>query len=147
MGDGDESLTAAGVIDALGLEPHPEGGWFRRTFTHPAEVDDRPISSAIYYLLQAGERSHWHRIDASELWHFYAGAPLRLEHSADGRSVDEVILGTDLPAGARPQYAMPAGVWMAAEAMGPFSLVGCTVSPGFDFASLELAPPGWVPAG
>lgn len=137
--------SAEDIIEALGMEPHPEGGWFCRVFTHPVEVDGRAIASAIYFLLQAGDRSQWHRFDAVELWHFYAGAPLRLSWSVDAETVDSAILGNDLGSGARPQLVVPSGVWQSAESLGAYTLVGCTVSPAFDFGTFELAPPGWSP--
>ncbi len=95
-------------------------------------------------MLARGERSHWHRIDATEVWHFYAGAPLRLEMAVDAR-VLRVTLGPDLSAGERPQAIVPTGAWQAAESLGDWSLVGCTVAPGFVFERFELAPPGWRP--
>ena len=129
------------LIDALGLTPHPEGGWYRRTWVAAAEDGQRPAGSAIYYLLLDGESSAPHRIDATEIWHHYAGAPLRLEiHPGT------VTLGPDLAAGQRPQAIVPPGVWQAAETTGAWTLVGCTVSPGFTFDGFELAPPGWAPA-
>jgi predicted cupin superfamily sugar epimerase len=140
------ALTAAEVIAALGLEPHPEGGHFRETFRDAAPAPGgRGASTAIYYLLQAGERSHWHRVDAAETWHFYAGAPLELEISGDGRSRDSRRLGPDLAAGERPQAVVPKGAWQAARSLGAWTLVGCTVAPAFEFAGFDLAPPGWAP--
>ncbi len=138
-------LAADEVIARLGLAPHPEGGHFRETFRDRPGPDGRGRSTAIYYLLRAGERSHWHRVDAAEIWHFYAGAALRLRLSPDGKTVDEHRLGTDLAAGERPQLVVPAGCWQAAESLGPWTLVGCTVAPAFAFAGFELAPPDWEP--
>lgn len=138
-------LSAADVIALLGLKPHPEGGHFVETFRDPAPAGGRSHGTAIYYLLAAGERSHWHRVDATEIWHWHAGGPLALSQSADGRSAETAILGPDLAAGERPQVVVPAGVWQAAEPQGAWTLVGCTVSPGFEFAGFELAPPGWRP--
>ena len=132
MTDADE------VIELLELEPHPEGGWFRETWREPA-------TTAIHYLLKAGERSNWHRVDATEIWHFYAGDPLGLATSTDGREASHQVLGPDLAAGQRPQVVVPAGVWQAARPRGAWSLVGCTVSPAFSFEGFELAPPGWHP--
>ena len=126
------------VIAALGLEPHPEGGWFRETWREPA-------TTAIFYLLGAGERSHWHRVDATEIWHFYGGDPLELSVSADGRQVDRHVLGPDLAAGHRPQLVVPAGIWQAARPLGAWTLAGCTVAPAFRFSGFELAEPGWAP--
>lgn len=131
-------MTADDVIELLELGPHPEGGWYRETWREPA-------ATAIHYLLKAGERSHWHRIDATEIWHFYAGAPLGLATSADGREASHHVLGDDLAAGQRPQLVVPAGTWQAARPRGEWSLVGCTVAPAFDFAGFELAPAGWHP--
>lgn len=141
------ALSAAEVIALLGLEPHPEGGHFVETFRDPAPTGGRSHGTAIYYLLAAGERSHWHRIDATEIWHWHAGGPLALSQSADGRVAETAILGPDLAAGERPQVVVPAGVWQAAEPRGAWTLVGCTVSPGFAFEGFELAPPNWRPGG
>ncbi|MBI5111512.1 MAG: cupin domain-containing protein [Rhodovulum sp.] len=142
-----EPLTAAEVIALLGLVPHPEGGHFRETFRDPADVAGRAASTAIYFLLARGERSHWHRVDAAEVWHWHAGAPLRLEIAADREAVRTVRLGADLAAGERPQAVVPAGAWQAAETLGDWTLVGCTVAPGFRFEGFELAPPGFSPPG
>jgi len=140
-------FSAADIIRLLDLRPHPEGGYFRETFRDPRTVQGgRAASTAIYYLLARGERSHWHRIDAAEAWHFYAGGPLRLEIAAsDQGPIERVTLGPDLAGGERPQAIVPAGAWQAAESLGPWTLVGCTVVPGFDFAGFELAPEGWSP--
>jgi predicted cupin superfamily sugar epimerase len=137
-------LTAAEVIGLLELRPHPEGGHFRETFRDTRESDGRSVSTAIYFLLARGERSHWHRVDATEVWHYYAGAPLALS-IADGSGTTVVRLGPDLAAGERPQAAVPAGAWQAAESLGDWTLVGCTVAPGFVFTGFALAPPGWQP--
>lgn len=126
------------------MQRHPEGGWYVETF-RDSSGGARGHSTAIYYLLQAGERSHWHRVrDAAEIWHFYAGDPLLLRIS-DGASVQSVTLGIELGKGERPQAVVPADAWQAAEPLGSFTLVGCTVAPGFEFSSLEMAPPGWEP--
>lgn len=139
------ALAAADIVRLLDLAPHPEGGHFRETFRDPrAGAGGRAASTAIYFLLARGERSHWHRIDATEVWHFYAGAPLRLEMAVDAPVVP-VILGPDLSVGNRPQAIVPAGAWQAAESLGDWSLIGCTVAPGFVFERFELAPPGWRP--
>ncbi len=136
--------TAEEIIAALGMQRHPEGGWYAETF-RDGDGNNRGASTAIYYLLQAGERSHWHRVrDAAEVWHFYAGDPLLLRIS-DGMTVEEIRLGTDLAAGERPQAVVPANAWQAAEPLGAFTLVGCTVAPGFEFSSFEMAEPGWKP--
>ncbi len=140
-------LDAAGIIDVLGLRPHPEGGWYVETWRpEPDAGADRPISTAIYYLLRAGESSHWHRGDATETWHFYAGDPLELRLAAveDG-PIETRILGTSLGNGERPQVVVPDGWWQAARPLGAWTLVGCTVAPGFRFEGFELAPPGWEP--
>jgi hypothetical protein len=138
--------TAAEIIARLELEPHPEGGHFRETFRDPRlDANGRSVSTAIYFLLARGERSHWHRIDAVEVWHFYAGSPLALEIAdGDGRRV--ITLGSDLAAGQIPQAVVPAHAWQAAESTGDWTLVGCTVAPGFDFAKFELAPKNWTPS-
>lgn len=149
-------LTAADVIRLLGLKPHPEGGHFRETFRDPflvyppaharedCEGAGRAASTAIYFLLARGERSHWHRVDAVEVWHWYAGAALELDIAQEGRR-ERVTLGNDLAAGERPQAIVPAHAWQAAQTLGDWTLVGCTVAPGFEFAAFELAPPGFAP--
>jgi uncharacterized protein len=135
-----EGLTADRVISLLGLAPHPEGGHYRETFRDAATLGGtRATSTAIYFLLRQGERSRWHRVDAVEVWHFYAGAPLVLRVADDG-SRRAVRLGADLAAGERPQAVVPAGAWQNAESLGAWTLVGCTVAPGFDFSGFELAP-------
>jgi predicted cupin superfamily sugar epimerase len=140
------SLTAAEVVRLLDLVPHPEGGHFRETFRDPGIDGGRAVSTAIYFLLARGERSHWHRIDAVEIWHFYAGAPLILETAASERAaIARVTLGPDLSAGERPQAMVAAGTWQAAASLGAWTLVGCTVAPGFEFERFELAPRGWRP--
>ncbi len=139
------SLSAADVVRLLNLAPHPEGGHFRETFRDAPGPDGRARSTAIYYLLQAGERSHWHRVDAAETWHFYAGDALRLSISADGNAVATIQLGPDFTAGERPQAVVPAHAWQSAESLGRWTLVGCTVAPGFRFEGFEMAPPGWAP--
>jgi predicted cupin superfamily sugar epimerase len=137
--------SAAQVIARLGLQPHPEGGHFRETFRDDAvDGNGRSRSTAIYFLLAKGERSHWHRIDAVEIWHFYAGAPLELR-IADDRGSRLLRLGPDLAAGELPQGIVPPHAWQAASTTGDWTLVGCTVAPGFDFATFELAPKGWTP--
>jgi len=137
--------TAAEIIARLGLEPHPEGGHFRETFRDSAvDANGRSASTAIYFLLARGERSHWHRIDAVEIWHWHAGAALELGIADDGGS-RVLRLGVDLAAGERPQGIVPPHAWQAATTTGDWTLVGCTVAPGFDFATFELAPPGWEP--
>ena len=138
-------MTAAEAIALLGLARHPEGGWFRETFRDQAGPDGRERLTAIYYLLERGERSHWHRVDAVEMWHWHAGAPLTLSICAYGGHVERLRLGNDLAAGERPQGLVPQGWWQAAESLGDWTLVGCTVAPGFEFKGFELAPRGWAP--
>ncbi|HVX74678.1 MAG TPA: cupin domain-containing protein [Bradyrhizobium sp.] len=140
------ALSAADIIARLGLQPHPEGGHYRETF-RDKRVDDggRSVTTAIYFLLARGERSHWHRIDAVEIWHHYAGSALILQIADDGGQ-RSVRLGSDLAAGERPQAIVPAQAWQAAETAGDWTLVGCTVAPGFDFATFELAPKDWTPS-
>lgn len=140
----DDAVEA--IIGRLGLRTHPEGGWYAETW-RDAGTGGRGAGSAIYYLLAAGERSHWHRIDATEIWHHYAGEPLRLRRQAGDEPVVEVVLGDDLAAGQAPQAVVRAGEWQAAEPLGAWTLVGCTVSPAFSFDGFELAPPGWSPPG
>jgi uncharacterized protein len=139
-------LTAAAVIRLLDLKPHPEGGHFRETFRDARQVDGgRAASTAIYFLLARGERSHWHRVDAVEIWHWHAGAPLALEISQSEGRIERVTLGGDLAAGERPQAVVPAHAWQAAQSLGDWTLVGCIVAPGFEFKHFELAPQGWAP--
>jgi len=124
----------------------PEGGHFRETFRDPKQsADRRSVSTAIYFLLARGERAHWHRIDAVEIWHWYAGAPLQLEIAAAPGRVERVTLGGDILAGLRPQAVVPPQAWQAAQTLGDWTLLGCTVAPGFDFAKHEVAPQGWSP--
>jgi uncharacterized protein len=139
--------SADEVIRRLALAPHPEGGHFRETFRdRHTDAAGRAASTSIYYLLARGERSHWHRVDAVEVWHFYAGAPLALViATGTPPTVTRITLGADLPAGARPQAIVSAGAWQAAESLGDWTLVGCTVAPGFELAGFELAPAGWDP--
>ncbi|HEV7507158.1 MAG TPA: cupin domain-containing protein [Thermoanaerobaculia bacterium] len=142
-------MTAEEVIALLRLAPHPEGGFYRQTFRGlkvGTEADgERYASTAIYYLLSAGRISTWHRVvDADEVWHYYAGAPLELT-MADGPKRSTMILGSDLAAGQRPQGVVPVGVWQTARSLGEWTLVGCTVSPGFQYESFEMAPSWWEP--
>jgi uncharacterized protein len=138
--------TASDIIAQLGLKPHPEGGRFRETFRDAhTDANGRAASTAIYFLLARGERSHWHRIDAVEVWHYYAGSALTLQIADDGGQ-RAIRLGCDLAAGEVPQAIVPAQAWQAAESTGDWTLVGCSVAPGFDFAKFELAPKGWEPA-
>lgn len=137
-------MDADSIIKALGLEPHPEGGHFFETF-RDVNMGRRDHSTAIYYLLHAGESSHWHRVDAAEVWHFYAGGPLALSIAEAANAPTEHILGLDLISGQRPQVMVPKSAWQSARPLGDFTLVGCTVAPAFEFASFEMAPPGWEP--
>ena len=138
-------LSAAELIERLELKPHPEGGHYRETFRDSnLDANGRPRSTAIYFLLARGERSHWHRVDAVEVWHYYAGDALTLQ-IADDDGARNLRLGSDLAAGDAPQATVPAHAWQAAETTGDWTLVGCTVAPGFEFAGFELAPKGWVP--
>jgi predicted cupin superfamily sugar epimerase len=130
------------VIRLLDLKPHPEGGHYRQTFRDPHTIDGkRAVSTAIYFLLARGEHSHWHRVDAVEVWHFHAGAPLLLRIGSE-----TIHLGADLAKGERPQAIVPVGIWQSADTLGDWTLVGCTVAPGFEFSGFELAPPGWSPS-
>jgi predicted cupin superfamily sugar epimerase len=133
-------VTADDIIAKLNLAPHPEGGWYRQTWV--AQNAGRPSGTCIYFLLKGNERSHWHRVDAVEIWHYYSGAPLVLElaETAAGPVVSH-LLGPDLGAGQVPQVIVPSGHWQAARSTGDWTLVGCTVSPGFTFDGFELAPP------
>ena len=134
------------IIRTLKMQPHPEGGHFVEVWRDAEGVAGRGWSTAIYFLLHAGERSHWHRVDAAEIWHHYAGAVLDLLIAPDAAGpVARHRLGIDLGAGERPQAVVPAGHWQAAESGGAWSLVGCTVAPAFRFEGFELAPPGWSP--
>ena len=140
------AFSAAEIIARLDLRPHPEGGHYRETYRDPRrDAAGRAVSTLIYFLLARGERSHWHRVDAAEVWHFYAGSALRLRIAADGSQPETITLGIDFEAGERPQAVVPALAWQAAETTGEWTLVGCTVAPGFEFAAFELAPKNWTP--
>jgi hypothetical protein len=140
-----ETLSVEDVVRILGMRPHPEGGYFVETFRDAPE-GGRGHSTAIYYLLGAGDCSAWHRVtDAAEVWHHYAGGPLALTISPNGHDATAHRLGPDLAAGERPQVVVPAGHWQTAESLGRWTLVGCTVAPGFAFESFEMAPEGWRP--
>jgi predicted cupin superfamily sugar epimerase len=147
-------LSADDVIRLLDLKPHPEGGHFRETFRDRqlliaagggAGAAGRAASTAIYFLLARGERSHWHRVDAVEIWHWHTGAPLELEIATPDVRIERLTLGNNLAAGERPQGIVPAHAWQAARSLGDWTLVGCTVAPGFEFSGFELAPEGWKP--
>ena len=140
-------MTAEDIVALLDLAPHPEGGWFREIFRDEAGPEGRARSTAIYFLLAAGQVSHWHRVDAVEVWHWYGGAPLELSIERDDAVVEPVILSNDLGAGHRPQGIVPKHAWQSARSLGEWTLVGCTVAPGFEFSGFELAPAGWSPSG
>lgn len=148
------SMTAADVVRLLGLTPHPEGGYYRETFRYETlNGAGRAASTAIYFLLAEGQRSHWHRVDAAEVWHWYAGAAIALGIApcagTDGSSRSpapvEIVLGPDLASGARPQVVVPAGHWQQARSLGSWTLVGCTVAPGFSFKGFDIAAPRFEP--
>ena len=138
-------LGARDVIALLGLEPHPEGGYYRETFRDGPGPDGRAASTLIYFLLDTGDVSEWHRVDATEVFHWYAGAPLVVTLSPNGHDAEARHLGPDLKAGQRPQLVIPKGWWQTATSLGAWTLIGCTVAPGFEFSGFELAPPGWRP--
>ena len=137
-------MTADDIIAKLDLQPHPEGGWYRQTWIADAPTGERAAGTCIYFLLKAGKASHWHKVDAAEIWHYYAGAPLMLSMApSDLGPATENLLGPDLGAGQRPQLIVPPNHWQAAATTGDYTLVGCTVSPGFLFDTFVLAPPGF----
>jgi predicted cupin superfamily sugar epimerase len=140
-------LDATAVIHALGMRAHPEGGWYVETWrAAPDPVGARPAASTILYLLAAGERSHWHRVDAAEVWQWSGGEGLELRMWAEGDpAVTTIRLGGDILAGEVPQAVVPAGAWQAARPLGAYALVGCIVAPAFSFVGFELAPAGWEP--
>ena len=134
-----DHLSASEIVKLLDMQPHPEGGFYKETFRDDA-------STAIYYLLEAGDHSHWHRVHgSSEIWHHYAGGPLALTLSPNGHDAEAHRLGKNIDAGERPQLVVPAGWWQTAESLGHWTLVGCTVAPGFDFENFEMAPDDWRP--
>ena len=136
------------LIDALALTPHPEGGWYRETWRADAPDGERAAATAILFLLEEGQRSHWHRVDATELWLFHAGSALLIETApGDGGPVRVARLGLDVPAGEQPQVRIAPGEWQSATADRGWALVSCIVSPGFEFAGFTLAGPGWEPGG
>ncbi|MDF1717201.1 MAG: cupin domain-containing protein [Antarcticimicrobium sp.] len=138
--------TATRIIETLNLQPHPEGGWFAETWR--ADTPGRASGTAIYFLLAGGEASHWPRVDATEIWHYHAGAPLLLSLSeTDAGPAQDHLLTPDLATG-RPQIIVPEQHWQAARSTGTYTLVSCTVSPGFEFSGFTLAPPGFdIPRG
>lgn len=133
------------IIETLGLQPHPEGGWYRETWRAEAATGERAVGTAIYYLLEAEQFSHWHKVDAAEIWLWHAGAPLALTLSPDGHDAEAKLLGPELAQGQRPQVVIPPNWWQTAASLGRFTLVSCTVSPGFEFDGFEMAPPDWRP--
>ncbi len=138
-------MTADEIIAKLNLSPHPEGGYFRETFRDEREIDGRSVGTAIFFLLKAGQISRWHKVDAAEIWHFYAGSPLELGLAEDGNAAQTLILGNNLNEGELPQHVIPTGWWQQARPLGEWTLVGCTVSPGFEFSGFEMAPKDWEP--
>ena len=139
------TLQAGAVVSLLELQRHPEGGWYRETWRHEGGQQERGAGTAIYYMLTEGEVSFWHCVDAAEIWHWYAGAPIVITVSENGHDCAASHLGPDLKAGQRPQFVVPANVWQTATSLGAWTLVGCTVAPGFQFSGFELAPPDWRP--
>ena len=141
-----EAADPQALIARLGLAPHPEGGWYRETWRAGAPDGGRASGTAIHFLLEAGQRSHWHKVDATEIWLWHAGSPLRLLTApGDAGPVTTIRIGPDVLAGEVPQGLVPTDHWQAAQADAGWALVSCVVSPGFDFAGFTLAPPGWAP--
>ena len=141
-----KSLTEAErLVRELELTPHPEGGHYRETYRDASGSGGRAHSTAIYFLLQAGEVSRWHRVDAAEVWHYHKGAPLELKIAEEGNGAQRFVLGADITRGERPQVVVPPHAWQSARSLGDFTLVGCTVAPGFEFAKFELAEEGFDP--
>lgn len=138
-------MDAERIIELLQLAPHPEGGYFRETFRDTRTCDGRACSTAIYFLLKKGQVSHWHRVDATEIWHWYAGAPLQLSIAPEAGPATIIRLGSSLFTGERPQAVVPASHWQSAKSLGEWTLVGCTVAPGFEFSGFELAAPEFRP--
>ncbi len=141
-----EDLSAEQVIELLGLQPHPEGGFFAETYRDETGADARAFSTAIYFLLPEGIESAWHRVDAAEVWHWYAGAPLILSLAGEGIDSRSMVLGSNLMKDERPQGVVPPHAWQKAKSLGAWTLVGCTVAPGFEFSTFELAEPGFEPS-
>ncbi len=138
--------SATEIIAALKLEPHPEGGFYRETFRDTSPYGGRAASTAIYFLLPEGVISRWHRVDAAEVWHWYAGSALALSIVPPKGASQRVRLGGDLANGEHPQAVVPAGHWQQAESLGAWTLAGCTVSPGFTFDGFEIAADGFDPS-
>lgn len=146
MGGIDDEATA--IIARLDLTFHPEGGWYRETWRAPAGDGERAIGTAIWFLLEGGQRSHWHRVDATEIWLWHSGSPLRLLTAAcDAGPTRRIWLGGDVLAGQTPQHVIAPDAWQSAEADAGWALVSCIVSPGFHFDGFTLAEPGWTPGG
>lgn len=139
-------MDAMSVIRSLGMQRHPEGGWYLETYREPGVGGARGAVSLIYFLLEEGQRSHWHRVDATELWLWHAGGPLRLTVVPEQGERHHPLLGPDLAEGHRPQAVIPARAWQEARPLGGWTLVSCVVAPAFEFAGFELAPPGWQPS-
>ena len=138
------TITADAIITALDLAPLPEGGWYRQTWIADAAEGERASGTAIYFLLKGGETSHWHRVDATEIWLYHAGAPLILSRAATEQGpATEAVIGPDISAGQKPQLIVLPHYWQAARSSGDWTLVSCTVSPGFLFEGFTLAPPGF----
>lgn len=138
-------MTADEIATSLGLRPHPEGGSYVETWRGEPGPDGRAVGTSIHYMLRAGERSHWHRVDATELWLFHAGGPMALDVETGPGEVDRTVVGPSLVSGEKPQVIVPHGVWQSATPLGAWTLVSCVVVPGFSFDGFELAPPGWSP--
>ena len=138
-------VSADDIVRMLDLVPHPEGGYFRETYRDTHSVDGRSVGTAIYFLLKAGEISRWHKVDAAEIWHFYAGSPLELGLAEPGKKAQQLVIGNDLGKRQLPQYVIPKAWWQQARSLGDWTLVGCTVAPGFEFSGFEMAPVGWEP--
>lgn len=141
----DSQRDAQQIIDTLAMKPHPEGGWYAETYRAPSSPGSRSAVSTIYYLLREGERSHWHQVDATEIWLWHAGSPLELYLSFDGVEVEKILLGANLEAGERPQAIVPTRVLQSAQSLGAWSLVSCAVAPAFEFAGFSMAPANWAP--
>ena len=138
-------MNADDIIRALGLQPHPEGGHYLETFRDTREIAGRAASTAIYFLLQAGEVSRWHSVDSAEIWHFYAGDPLAISIKATGQARQLVVLGPRIDNAQRPQVIVPAHAWQMAQPLGAWTLAGCTVAPGFEFTGFALAADAFNP--
>lgn len=141
---------ARSLIATLDLSPHPEGGWYRETWRAPAAPGKRAAATTILFLLEAGQSSHWHRVDAAEIWLWHGGDALDLRIAAHDRAASETVrLGPDFATGQTVQAVVPEQHWQAASPApdGPhgYTLVSCVVAPAFEFTGFTLAPPGWEP--